>query len=89
MARWAPSPCSAGDVMWYASPLDAVAQHLAQDARAAALGVLQALEHHDRAAVAQDEAVAVAVERPAGGLGRVVPRRQRLHVGEARRPSGR
>ena len=71
-----------GDVVGVAAR--AVAQHLAQDPGAPPLGVLQALEHHDRAAVAQHEAVAVPVERPARGLGRVVPAGQRLHVGEGR-----
>jgi len=49
-----------------------VAKHLAQDAGATLLGMLEALEHDHRAAVAEDEAVAIHVERTARGLGRVV-----------------
>ena len=47
----------------------AIAQHLAQDRRAAGAGVLQVLEHQDAGALAHHEAVALAVEGAGGGLG--------------------
>ena len=48
------------------------AKQLGVDARPALAGVLQLLEDHDAGALAQDEAVAVLVERPAGRLRIVV-----------------
>ena len=82
MARWAPSPFSRRrrDVVGVAA--QPIAEHLAQDPCATALGVLEALEHHHGAAVAQHEAVAVPVERPARGLGRIVAGGEGLHVRE-------
>ena len=45
---------------------DAVAEHLGVDLRAAGLGVLQFFEHQHAGPFAEHEAVAVAVEGPAG-----------------------
>ncbi len=64
----------------------AVAEHLAQDRRAAALGVFVLLEHQGGSAFAHHEAVAVAVERPRGALGIVVATRYRLQRAEAGEP---
>ena len=61
----------------------AVADHLAEDAGAAGLGVLERLQHQDAGALRHHEAVAVAVERAARPLGLVVPRRERTHRDEA------
>ena len=49
------------------------AQNLGVDRGAAFLGVLVLLEHDDAGSFAQDETVAILVERPAGGFGRVIP----------------
>src|ERR1051326_5078978 len=61
----------------------AVPDDLRDDLRAPALGALPLFQNQHGRPVAHDEAVAVLVERPAGGLGIVVALRQRLHVREA------
>ena len=55
----------------------------AEDGGAAGLGVFLGLDDHQRRGLAEDEAVAVAVERPAGA-GRVVVggRQHDAHLGE-------
>src|SRR5690606_27456871 len=62
---------------------DAVARDLAVDRRATLPGVLEVLEDEDAGALADDEAVAIAIERTAGLLRLVVARRQRAHGAEA------
>ena len=49
-----------------------VADHFGQNARVAALGDFEGFEDEDAGALADDEAVAVGVEGPAGALGLVV-----------------
>ena len=83
MARDAPAPLGSGAVMWWASADMPDAGELGVDPRAAGLGVLLGLEHDDRRALAEDEAVAAGVVGARGGLGVVVAGRQRLHRGEA------
>ncbi len=70
-----------GDVVGVAA--HPVADHLGQDGRAAALGHLQRLQDQDAGALADDEAVALGVERAAGALRLVVAGGQRPHGGEA------
>ena len=54
--------------MWIRVGRHAVADQLGVDARAARLRVLELLEDQDAGALADDEAVAILVERPAGAL---------------------
>ena len=60
-----------------------VADDLGQRLRAPRPGVLERLEDDDAGALADDEAVAVLVERARGAPGIVVPGGERLHRGEA------
>src|SRR4029077_7852610 len=60
----------------------AVAADLAVDARAAPDRLCERLEHHDARALAEQEAVAVAVERTRGALRLVVARGHRLDLAE-------
>src|SRR5271166_7003267 len=62
----------------------AVAYDLRIDPRAAAARVLELLDDHSAGAFGDHEAVAVLVERTAGGRGRVVARGQGAHGAEAR-----
>ena len=68
MARAAPARRS-GAVTWKASSESAVAEQLGVDRRAALLCVFELLEHEYAAALADDEAVAIGVERAARPLG--------------------
>ena len=68
MALAAPMPSLVGLGDVAAVGAGAVAEHLGVDPGAAGLGVLQLLEHQHAGAFAEHEAVAVAVERPAGAL---------------------
>ena len=65
MQRAGFSPVGSGSVTWRASRREAVAHDLGVDRRAAGPGVLELLDHQDRRALADDEAVALEVERPA------------------------
>jgi hypothetical protein len=84
----APSPSSGGAVMWCASRAHAEARQLAVDGRAARLRVLVFLEHHAAGAVAEHEAVAVAVPGTAGARRVVVARGQARAAQKPPRPSG-
>ena len=69
----------------------AVAHHLGERRGAAPKGMLEGLEHHDGAALAEHEAVAVLVPGATGLLGRVValgqcPRRAETGQAGGRRP---
>ena len=67
----------------------AVADDLGEDARAAALGVLERFHDQDAGAFADDEAVALGVKRAAGALRLVVARGERLHGGKSADAHGR
>src|SRR6185436_20990313 len=60
----------------------AVADHLAEDAGAARLRMVERLEDQNPRAFRDDEAVAVAIERTARPLRLVVPRRDGAHRDE-------
>ena len=66
-----------------------VADQLGVDPRAAPSGVLELLEHQDAGALADHEAVAVEVERPARALGLGVAGRHRPHRVEPADPEDR
>ena len=70
----------------------AVADELRIDPRAAALGLFELLEHENAGALADDEPVAILVERAAGASGVVIARRERPQRGKpahAHRRDGR
>ena len=84
MAIAAPRPVGSGAEMWKASAVSAAPMSSAWMRRAARQRVLGRLEDDDAGALAEEEAVAVAVERPRGLLGIVVALRERAHVREGR-----
>ena len=78
--------------MWNASAVSAPPRISAIGVAPRRRRVLERLDHDDPAALAEDEPVAVAVERARGVLRVVVPLRQRAHVaegGDAHRPDRR
>ena len=68
--------------MWKASAGQRAAGDLGEDRRTAPLGMLGRLDHEDAGRLAEDEAVAVRVERARGAGRVVVALRQRAHVAE-------